>query len=257
MRFRLLPLVAAGLISCVRTLTAQEFEPGEIEDNSFLLEEAYNQEAGVVQHVFTFTRPQDGGEREFALTQEWPLGGLRHQISYTVPYVRTVAGEGFGDAEIAYRYQLMQSRVSIAPTLAATVPTGRERVGGGRTGIEGLVPLSLRVNGALAAHSNAGVHLLRGADGGESTTGVTLGQSVIWLAHPRINLLVESLWTRDDTDGEIEESLFVSPGARVRFEVGGAQVVPGLALPIGVGASHGERQVMLYFSVEHAFQKQR
>jgi len=30
--------------------------PAAIEDNSFLIEEAYNQEAGVVQHISTFAR---------------------------------------------------------------------------------------------------------------------------------------------------------------------------------------------------------
>jgi hypothetical protein len=30
-------------------------EPGPIQDNSFLAEEAYNQEPGVVQHIQTFT----------------------------------------------------------------------------------------------------------------------------------------------------------------------------------------------------------
>ena len=30
--------------------------PPAIEDNSFFIEEAYNQERGVVQHVFTFAR---------------------------------------------------------------------------------------------------------------------------------------------------------------------------------------------------------
>lgn len=258
MRLSPLPLIAAALLAVSPNLAAQdEFAPGEIEDNSFLLEEAYNQDPGVVQHVFTFTRPRDGGEREFALTQEWPLGSLRHQISYTIPYVRRPLGSGLGDAELAYRYQLIEGRVRMAPTLAATVPTGRERAGGGRTGIDALIPLSLRLNGPFVAHSNAGVHFVGGEDGGASTSGLTLGQSVIWLAHPRMSLLVEGLWTRDETGGEIEESLFVSPGVRARFPVGGAQVVPGIALPIGVGASSGERQIMLYFSVEHAFQKQR
>jgi len=38
-------------VSCV---FAQESEP--IEDNSFLIEEAYNQEAGVVQHISNLDR---------------------------------------------------------------------------------------------------------------------------------------------------------------------------------------------------------
>ena len=42
-----------------RPPTSQEVT--HIADNSFLVEEAYNQEAGVVQHVSTFSRPEGGG----------------------------------------------------------------------------------------------------------------------------------------------------------------------------------------------------
>lgn len=37
---------------------AQEAVP--IQDNSFLIEEAYNQESGVVQRISIFERPDDG-----------------------------------------------------------------------------------------------------------------------------------------------------------------------------------------------------
>ena len=50
---------------------------------SFLLEEAYNQEAGVVQHIQALRREQRSWFYTF--TQEWPLGGQDHQFSYTVP----------------------------------------------------------------------------------------------------------------------------------------------------------------------------
>ena len=33
----------------------------------------------------------------------------------------------------------------------------------------------------------------------------------------------------------------------------GEHVVPGVSFPIGVGPSGGQRQLLLYFSVEHAF----
>jgi len=45
------------------TTLAQESPSREsppIQDNSFLIEEAYNQEAGVVQHVNTFMRQRNG-----------------------------------------------------------------------------------------------------------------------------------------------------------------------------------------------------
>ena len=49
-----------------------------IEDNSFLVEEAYNQDPGVVQHIFNAVYSRDPNRRgwTFNFTQEWPLYGL-------------------------------------------------------------------------------------------------------------------------------------------------------------------------------------
>ncbi len=42
-----------------------------IQDNSFLIEEAYNQEAGVIQHISTFERDLETHDWLYAFTQEW------------------------------------------------------------------------------------------------------------------------------------------------------------------------------------------
>src|SRR5436305_1716303 len=61
-------------------------------DNSFLVEEAYNQEPGVVQNIFTglysWANYSGTGERrlDLAFTQEFPAWGQKHQFSYTIPY---------------------------------------------------------------------------------------------------------------------------------------------------------------------------
>src|SRR4029077_1654514 len=46
-----------------------------IQDNSFFIEEAYNQEPGVVQHIFNLPIDFTNGSREIApsFTQEWPV----------------------------------------------------------------------------------------------------------------------------------------------------------------------------------------
>src|SRR6185437_8242001 len=66
---------AVALLLSTAPLTAQE--PGPIADNSFLIEEAYNQEAGVVQHISTFSRPNGGGAWDYTFTQEWPFRGMK------------------------------------------------------------------------------------------------------------------------------------------------------------------------------------
>ena len=53
-----------------------------LEDNSFLVEEAYNQPSREVQHIFT--AEVHHGAQVYGFGQEWPLGGMRHQLSYTL-----------------------------------------------------------------------------------------------------------------------------------------------------------------------------
>src|SRR5215475_6685724 len=43
-----------------------------IQDNSFLIEEAYNQERHVVQHISTFSRMWNSKDWNYTFTQEWP-----------------------------------------------------------------------------------------------------------------------------------------------------------------------------------------
>src|SRR5690349_1833155 len=88
-------------------ITAAERNVEGIRDNSFFIEEAYNQDPGVVQHIFNavygFTRASRGDEHklDFAFTQEWPLFSQTHQLSYTLleSYSKTGRQEesGFGD----------------------------------------------------------------------------------------------------------------------------------------------------------------
>src|ERR1041384_8289545 len=84
-------LASALLIALVKTAHAAEtphtIPIHGIEDNSFLIEEAYNQEPVVVQHIFNaicVNNPKNRGWT-FSFTQEWPVFGQEHQPSYTIP----------------------------------------------------------------------------------------------------------------------------------------------------------------------------
>src|ERR1044072_8356403 len=125
----LITFFAAGM-TCVRAV-AQE---GAIQDNSFLVEEAYNQEPGVVQHIAVLEVPRHGGDWSFDFTQEWPGPNLRHQLSYTVPVARVDGKGGLGDLAVNYRYQLLgdgDARLAVAPRLRVLLPTGDEDAGSG------------------------------------------------------------------------------------------------------------------------------
>ncbi len=241
-------------------------EAPAIADNSFLLEEAYNQEPGVVQHISAFFRARGAGTWAYSFTQEWPLFGQRSQLSFTLP-VERAGRTGLSDVAVNYRYQLAgtETRVSVAPRLSVLLPTGDEAqgLGAGAAGLQVNLPVSVTLAPRVATHWNAGATLTpdaKSALGDEATTTeVNLGASVIWLARSTFNVLVEVVWSRSQAvtgPGRTAraEALFVNPGVRWAHNfANGLQIVPGLAFPIGVGQSRGEDALFLYLSFEHPF----
>jgi hypothetical protein len=248
-------------------------EPPPIQDNSFLMEEAYNQEEGVVQHINTFQWMR-GGEWLATFTQEWPVPKQAHQLSYSVPFQR-VAGDagnrsGLGDIALNYRYQLAgdgEARFACAPRLSLLLPAGDERkgLGSGSVAVQTNVALSTVLSSSFVTHTNFGVTYTPAAknERGEkaSTRAWNLGQSLIWLTGATFNALVEVVLTRAEsvtgTDRtRAARSLFVSPGLRWAWNFPtGLQIVPGIAVPIGVGPSRGDRALFLYLSFEHPMWK--
>ncbi|HEY9014020.1 MAG TPA: transporter, partial [Gemmatimonadales bacterium] len=159
----------------------------QIQDNSFLLEEAYNQEAGIVQHISSFSRSSDG-DWAYSFTQEWPLGGIRHQASYTIPVQHAnETGTGLADIALNYRYQLVgnpEARTVMAPRLSLLLPTGddKQERGTGGFSYQGNLPLSLVLGPALTTHWNAGFTVSPSAKNAlgakATTTSLNLGGSV-------------------------------------------------------------------------------
>lgn len=241
-------LAAAAVLGAVLAPGAQaQDEP--IQDNSFLIQEAYNQPRGVVQHVFT-AEPDANGETVFTFGQEWPIGGVRHQFGFAVP-VFCPCGEaersvGLGDVELGYRYQAAGARggrVHVAPELLVALPTGRAGLGRGADEVTfGVtVPVSVALARRLVAHANAGATL--------TTETWMAGGSLVWLARPKLNLLLEGVW-----DGERGGSAFtLSPGVRGAIELGRVQVVPGIAVPVVFDEGEHSADWLLYLSVEHPF----
>ena len=242
-----------------------------IQDNSFLVEEAYNQESGVVQHISSFTR-SSSAEWAYSFTQEWPLGGIRHQLSYTIPVENIEGfGTGLGDLALNYRYQLAgnpEARTVAAPRLSILLPTGDEKEGrgAGAVGFQVNVPVTLVLNKEIVTHWNAGATLTPSARnllGGKSTThSYNFGASVVWLFRPSFNFLVETVL--DDTktfdaNGRVvgETGWVLNPGVRWAFDLpGDLQIVPGVAYTIGLGAGPKENALFLYLSFEHPFKRQ-
>ncbi len=271
MRIRSLAAVAACALASVvdAQVAGQSTGPRPpVRDNSFLVEEAYNQEARVVQHVsvLSVTRESDGWE--YGFTQEWPAGSQRHQLSVTVPIVNAADATGVGDVALNYRYQLAFDDASgnaVAPRVSLVLPTGDAEQGRGTSslGLQVNLPVSWGWHRTFVTHWNVGgawTPSARAPSGGRSATrDVTAAASAIWLARRAVNLMLEFAWAREEfavgADARVaEESAWISPGVRAAIDFpSGLQIVPGLAFPIGIGPSDGEKRVLVYLSFEHGF----
>ena len=216
----------------------------EIVDNSFLVEEAFNQEAGVVQNILTWTRGRDG-RWDGSFTQEWPAPGMRHQLSYSIPFASTGDATGIGDVLLNYRFQLREETAggpAISPRLSLILPTGRESdgLGDGTTGLDMNVPMSKQF-GDLYVHANAGYTWLPGV---QRTT--RLAASGIWRVAPMLNLMMEAV-------AAVDESLTLSPGFRRGWNFGERQLVIGAALPVTREDGRWTAALLTYFSYELPF----
>ena len=262
------PLRAAALAGALLpvALSAQQADTTRpIQDNSFLVEEAYNQERGVVQHISTFQRLP--GAWAYSFTQEWPVRGIRHQLSYAIPVLHDALGTGPGDVALNYRYQLAgsgEAAFALAPRVSLLLPTGSAAKGrgSGSMGVQVMLPVSIVLAPWLVSHLNAGLTVTPSAHGvggaRATTTGLAAGGSLIWLARPWLNLMLEGVWSRSQAvtaAGQVAgtDTWFLSPGLRWAINLrGGLQIVPGIAYPIALD-SGGSDYLFLYLSFEHAF----
>jgi hypothetical protein len=241
-------------------MPAAKNAPWEITDNSFLVEEAFNQEPRIFQNIFGFTR--QSGDWQMTFTQEWPVPGIRHQLSYTLTAESVASQAGFGDVFLNYRFQALEEgpgRPAFSPRLSLIVPTGRQSAGSGEGGLQVNLPFS-KQDGDFYFHWNAGFTWL---PRGERTDllSPSLAGSAIYRLRPMLNLMLESVLTFDANDtpsGQVARtrSFTISPGIRGGWNVAkDAQVVIGAAIP--VTRANGESSVGLfgYFSYELPFKK--
>lgn len=271
-------VVAVFLVPSVRTVATAQREPIEfIEDNSFLIEEAYNQEPGVVQHIFNFIYSGDSRQRgwAFTFTQEWPVFGQDHQFSYTVPSYHVInEGQrqyGIGDVLLNYRYQALEEgpgKPAFSPRFSLILPTGNrdKGTGNGVVGYQWSLPFSKIVASRLALHANFGVtylpHVRAPMNNGQlspkrSLVSSWVGGSAIFALSPRFHLMLEWLGNiQDDINGSGRTvrtfNPLLSPGFRAAVvNEKDLQIVLGAGVPIGLNRQANNYGAFLYFSVEH------
>jgi len=239
--------------------------PFEIADNSFLVEEAFNQEPGVFQHIFNL---QWTARREWeaTFTQEWPVFSQTHQFSYTIPYLAAAGESGLGDVLLNYRWQASTEAgwlPAFSPRVSLILPSGNaeQGLGDGSAGWQVNLPFSKQA-GDLYFHWNAGFTHLPSADGdGGSYSLVTPHAAVsgIWRMRPMVHLMLEHVieWEELAEAGATRRRTvaIVSPGIRWGWNTGDAQTIFGLAVPIQRSSGDTTTAVFGYFSYELPFLK--
>lgn len=261
--------------------------PQHIRDNGFFIEEAFNQEAGVVQHIFNWVNlwhsNGQGRTRDFlsSYTMELPLGSQTHQFSFTTQFLTAYTkprGEApdqrgdIGDTNLNYRYQLLASDELLwsAPRFSLVLPTGDERfgLGTGRLGYQFNLPVS-KYTDLFDFHFNAGLtytpDVAAFLAGGvrsprHDLRTYNLGGSAFWKPQVNFHMFVElfALWMDGINERGFrvsETQLFVNPGFRFAIIQDPVEWVLGVAVPVGLTRHTPDIGVFAYMSVEHDFLK--
>ncbi|MCK9207877.1 MAG: hypothetical protein M0P66_12260 [Salinivirgaceae bacterium] len=247
--------------------------PKAIEDNSYFIEEAYNQEDRVVQHInngkYTHGSSKDF---EYSFTQEWPVFSQKHQFSYTIGYSSLNSGQmtGFTDVMLNYRYQLTghDDFITLSPRVSLILPTGNEDkgLGNGVLGYQFNLPASKRISNSFVLHANVGyTHLpyvktidLNNVTYKNTHWIINAGGSAIWLATDKLNIMFEALhivYSEADISGKTAThgQTIISPGFRYAIDIKNLQIVPGLAIPVVFEGSEQLFGAFFYVSFEHPF----
>ena len=275
---RCLSLVTLLHSSLISLSTAEPLAKG-IQDNSFFVEEAYNQEPGVVQHILNVPVFFADGAKEITptFTQEWPVFSQTHQFSYTVPYTFAESDNGLEDIRLNYRLQALmedERTPAFAPRFSLVTPNGDFSKGFGheRLGYEINLSFSKIVSDRWTVHFNAGGSVFPDVND-RNLLNYNLGGSVIYAVSRDFNLMLEAVafWEEDVADfaeilpasattnkasATIDRTVtaLLSPGARYAFNLpNNLQIVVGAAAPIGLTSDSPDWGLFFYLSIEHPF----
>jgi hypothetical protein len=261
--------------------------PKHIRDNAILVEEAFNQETGEAQHIFTWNflcdRNRLGRSRDFifAYTLELPIGSQTHQFSITSQFLTLldkpldgppVRQGDIGDTFLHYRYQLLDDDEFLwcAPRLSLILPTADRRfgVGAGQVGYQFNLPVS-RYGENFDFHFNAGFTYIPNvsvplAPGlfteGRDLRAYNLGGSIYWKPQVDLHFYVETLALWFDvldergTRGHLTQ-VYLNPGLRYAVIQDPVEWVLGVSIPVGLTRDTPDIGVFVYMSIEHTFRK--
>lgn len=230
-----------------------------IEDNSLLLEEAYNQKPGELQLIQTYETFKD--ERpDYNIELEAPLSGTTHQLAIAFGKEKT-----FSDVELGYRFQAINVDGKILTEgLRLILPTGslENESDHGVVGYEWLQSATVIFSEKISHHWNLGVRIYPNAESRMTSDDRTLtnfigGTSIVYYYRDNFNFLIEGLFQSEeniDDLGEIESevSFTLSPGIRFGWDLDSnkTQIVPAISFPISFNDEKTIPGIFLYLSLE-------
>jgi len=264
-----------------------EYGQPSIEDNSMFIEEAFNQESGIIQHISNLIITD--GNVVYGYTQEIPLADVKHQLSFGILYNALKAPDavkqlgnnqfltnGLGDLMINYRPMLFGKNdwALVIPRFTVIAPTGDARYGFGAGGWGGQFNLAVtkRIGPKITTHYNAGYTMFSKADffglDSEGTprlqresnlTAKNIGASAIWAIRPKFNFMLEYVSNfqqgfQDDGNVMKTNATIVNPGFRFAIDIDKVQIVPGAGVPLYF--TNGQFQntgAFIYLSIEPAY----
>ena len=245
-------------------------EPFAITDNSFLVEEAFNQEAGIFQNISSTVFVNSSWVSTF--TQEWPVVTQAHQFSYTLSALDNGDGGGIGDTLLNYRYQALMEgpgRPAFSPRVSLGLPTGDafRLLGSGSVGLQVNLPFS-KQTGDWYWHWNAGFTWLPRAEAIQTNPdddrrvdlfSPSLAGSGIYRLGQMFNLMLEGVVLFNELPGvndtSRETTFTLSPGARGGWNLGDQQLILGAAMPITWVNGGAKTGLLVYLSYELPFKK--
>jgi DtxR family Mn-dependent transcriptional regulator len=266
----LLPLTAVAQTSAPAGVPSSS-RPFVILDISFMVEEAFNQEAGIFQNIAVFQR--NSGVWDLGFTQEWPIRSQKHQLSYTIPFAGASGSSGFGDVMINYRYQALDEDPGLpaaSPRISLILPSGSDEFTNNSLGLQVNLPFSKQRNDWYF-HWNAGFTWHPDAKLPANLTTVVpesgslftphLAASGIYRVRDMLNLMLEGVLEFEeavvDFSGATDrQTVFtLSPGARGGWSLQDHQLIVGAAIPMTWVESDSSAGILLYLSYELPFKR--
>ena len=253
-------------LASILCAAAPALNPLRIEDNSFLLEEAYNQERGELQLIQGLQHNPRSRRWDYTLTTEIPITDERHQFSFDLPLIHETGALDVGDVSLNYRYGVLQGeRVFLAPRLTVNLPTGDSATGAGAGGFgyEAAIAATVLLGELFAVHGNVSYTWVPRAkvapSPSVSTRSYGYGVSLVGLLTRWMNAFVELAGAELENAApgggtSARHQLLLNPGVRFALNVDPEfQIVPGVSVPIGIGPSSGETSIFTYLSMERKF----